>query len=219
MREYLTKTFLFKDLDDGKIRDLVSDLDFSVEKFKKGDTIYSHNDLERKIGFVISGKASVLRKKDNSDDVILNILDKYDSFGVLAAFSADEFPTCICAMKDCEILFFKKNKVVDLASKCPEISFNIINFLADRIAFLNRRIATFTCSSVESKLANYILIEHSRSASLEIPFNCKRVATVINAGRASVYRALESLTADGAIIYDTKKIIIKNISLIERTSK
>ena len=218
MKKFLKETFLFRDLND-ELLDKISKISRKTRKYKKGDVIYSPDDYANNIGFLMSGKCTILRQKDGSDDVILNTLVKYDSFGVLAAFSSEDFPTSVRAMTDCEILFFSKSEIVELITVYPEISLNLINFLTDRIAFLNKRIATFTCSSALSKLSSFILSEYSRCESLEIPFNCKRAATVINAGRASVYRALDSLSNEGAIIYDTKKIIIKNVEHIERMSK
>ena len=218
MKNFLKETFLFHGLSD-ELLERISKNGFKTQRYKKGDVIYSPDDYASNIGFLISGKCAILRQKDGSDDVILNTLEKYDSFGVLAAFSSEDFPTSVRAMTDCEILFFSKAEIIELISAHPEVSLNLINFLTDRIAFLNKRIATFTCSSALSKLASFILSEYARCKSLEIPFNCKRVATVINSGRASVYRALDSLSSEGAIIYDTKKIIIKNVEHIERMSK
>ena len=218
MKNFFKETFLFQGVSDEAF-DLLLSNNFDRCEYKKGEIIYSPKDYDRKIGFIFSGKCAVLRERHEADDVILNLLQKGDSFGVLAAFSTEEFPTSVRSMSDCEVLYFSKDEIINLIEKSPQISLNLINFLADRIAFLNRRIATFTCSSASNKLASYILSEYARCGSDEIPFNCKRAATVINAGRASVYRALESLSAEGVIIYDTKKIIIKNIEMIERMLK
>jgi CRP-like cAMP-binding protein len=218
MKNFFKETFLFRGVNE-KTLDLLLKKNFETCKYKKGEVIYSPEDYDRKIGFIYNGKCAVLRERHGAENVILNVLQRSESFGVLAAFSTEEFPTSVRAMSDCEILFFTKSEIVNLITKSPEISLNLINFLADRIAFLNKRIATFTCSSASSKLASYILSEYARCGTDEITFNCKRAATVINTGRASVYRALDSLSADGAIVYDTKKITIKNIEMIERMLK
>ena len=219
MLKFFENTFLFEGIAEKEIERLLASCACETVDYHKDDEIYSPSDYDGKIGFIVTGKCAVCRKKPDSTDVVLNILEKYASFGVLAAFSSEEFPTVVRAMKDSTVAFFTTQEILALISECPKVSINIINFLADRIAFLNKRIATFTCSTVESKLASFILSEHTRLGSLEIPFNCKRVATVINAGRASVYRALETLSDEGAIIYDTKKISIEKLDLIERISK
>ncbi len=219
MTEFFQKTFLFKGVDASVTERLISKCKYELTAYSKGDEIYSPSSFDRKIGFVLEGKCAVCRKRSESDDVILNVLEKYSSFGVLAAFSTEEFPTVIRATKDCRVIFISKQEVLDMISDSPEVAINIIDFLAGRISFLNKRISTFTCTTVENKLASFILSEHARLASLEIPFNCKRVANAINVGRASIYRALESLSGEGAIIYDTKKISIKRLDVLERMSK
>ncbi len=219
MVNFFQKTFLFCDVDVETTKLLLEKCACKTQIFHKGDEIFTPQTHDPKIGFLVSGKCAVCRKKDDSEDVVLNILEKYDSFGVLAAFSSEDFPTVVRAMNECTVVFLSKQEIFDIILLCPAISINIINFLANRISFLNRRISTFTCTSAESKLASYILSEHLRLGTDKIPFNCKRVATIINVGRASIYRALDSLSSEGVILYDTKKINIKNLGLLERMSK
>ena len=91
--------------------------------------------------------------------------------------------------------------------------------MANRINFLNERISTYSGGSCEEKLASYIIYLSKQTQCLEFEFNKKRGAEAIGCGRASLYRAIAYLTNSGAIISDDKKIIIKNISILERISK
>ena len=99
------------------------------------------------------------------------------------------------------------------------ISLNVIGFLTERITFLNDRIAAFSGVSVEEKLVNYILGLRKRYGSDEFEFNKKRSAEAISCGRASLYRAMDSLANAGYVSFDNKKVYILDQQGLERMSK
>ena len=99
------------------------------------------------------------------------------------------------------------------------VAMNVIRFLAGKIDFLNQKIATFSSDTVEDKLANFLLNEHKKHGSNEFLLNCKRTAEAISAGRASLYRAIASLTDAGIIKLENKKIIILDPQGLERKTK
>ena len=108
---------------------------------------------------------------------------------------------------------------MDFVNNYSQISSNIIKFLANRISFLNKKIATFSGSRVEDRLAAYLLNEVEKRAALEFPFNCNKTAEEINAGRASVYRAIASLEEAELITMSEKIIYIKDREGLERIVK
>ncbi len=96
---------------------------------------------------------------------------------------------------------------------------NVIRFMSERILFLNEKIATFSGDNVEQKLARLLLCEKIYTDSCEFAFNKKKAAETINSGRASLYRALESLAEKGLITFDNKIIKIIDLCGLERISK
>lgn len=217
--DILQNLFLFHNLSHSEIMAVTDNKPLNVCSYAKGDVIFSPNGYDENVGFILSGRCEVRRAKHDGASVVLNILNKYDSFGVIAAFSCEDFPTDIYAVSAVEILFFSKSQIIEFMEKNHKISLNMIEFLTDRINFLNKRIATFTCTTVEEKLASFLLSQYARYKTPQIPFNCQKTSAVINSGRASVYRALTALADAGYITYDTKKIIINDPKELERTLK
>ena len=218
--EILANTFLFSGLSVAEIDSIFNSLSYEITSFKRGDVIFTKESFEKKIGFLCTGACVIERCKQNGDSIPLNTLGKYSSFGILAVLSVEEeFPTRVVATKDSTVLFIGKDEFDRLLNKYPLLARNVINFLASKISFLNKKVLTFSSDSVEEKLASYIHSEYRRQNNAEIIFNCKKCAEAINAGRASVYRALYSLQSEGAIEFENKKIHIKNLSLLERNRK
>ena len=101
----------------------------------------------------------------------------------------------------------------------PSVSLAIISFMSDRIEFLNNKVATFSADSVEEKFILYLIEESKKADSLSISLNLAKTARILNAGRASVYRAIESLEKLSLIKLENKKIIISDLRGLERITK
>lgn len=212
----LSRSFLFSKIDEEVISALISNHPPNVMEFKRGELVYSNDRGEKLVGFVLSGRCEIRLDHPDGSKTILNTLAESDSFGVLSVYSEDEFPTRIYATKNSEIAFFTANDIRYFVNNYSQISTNLILFLANRISFLNKKVATFSGSRVEERLAAFLLCEQDRLSSDLFSFNCQRTAEEINAGRASVYRALSSLVESGLITFEDKKIHIKDRKGLER---
>ena len=215
----LKNLFLFEGLDDSKLLEIEKSLSYSIVEYSSGEDIYSPSEFKQEIGFILDGECVVERTKKDGR-MPLNTLKKYASFGVLAAFSCDEvFPTSVRAKKNSHVLFISKDEIVLLIQNYPQISMNLINFMSERISFLNNKIATFSSDNVEQKLSNHLLNLIKATDSNELSLNLKRTSEQINSGRASLYRAIDSLVEKGLIKLENKKIYIIDRDGLERNSK
>ncbi len=216
--EKLKSCFLFKGLEIETIDGLIKKANPQLEAFSRGEIIYSPTTARKKIGFILEGRCEVRHSRSDGSGVVINVLSEGESFGVLAAFSENEFPTEIVAAKGSRVLFFDKKDIVAFVESRSEVAMNLIGFMVNRIEFLNEKIFTFSGGSVEQKLSSY-LVSEAKSKGESFDFNRKKAAEAISAGRASVYRALDSFVGIGAINYDSKKIYILDLEGLERISK
>ena len=210
--DFFAGTFLFRGIKEDTIEKLLSGA-VKKRRFERGELIYSANSYENMLGFVLSGECEIT---SNNSRVPLNTLRSGESFGITAIFSAEtEFPTNIYSRRTSEIFFIEKESLFHMMDECPEISKNIINFLVGRITFLNKKITTFSSENVESKLASYLLVKLNTLGEC-FELNLSHTAEEINAGRASLYRALTTLESEGVITRSGKKIVINNSKGLER---
>ena len=216
MTEILSKSFLFRDMAGTTLEEIIKANPPTIKSYKRGEMIYPGEANDEGVGFIIQGKCEVRISGTDSGKTVLNILSPGDSFGILSVFSDDDFPTEVYAAVNSTVLFFSKKQILNFVNNYSQISTNIITFLAQRVSFLNQKIATFSAKSVESKLASFIINECERQSSDTIAFNAKKTSEEIGAGRASVYRALSSLNDSGLIIFTNKKIQIINKTDLER---
>jgi len=217
--DFLCETFLFKNLEQDIANKLIGQISIEERKYLKGDTIYSPENFEEKVGFVLDGKCRISRHT-STGPVPLNLLKRGDSFAITTIFSTrDMFPTIATAATNSAVIFITKNDILYLISQSVQIAVNIMNFLTERIEFLNDKIAAFSSGTVGEKLVNYILTLVKKHGTNEFEFNKKRSAEALNCGRASLYRAMDSLAMSGYVTFADKKIYILDLKGLERISK
>ena len=83
---------------------------------------------------------------------------------------------------------------------------NYIRYLSDRIAFLNSKIAGLSAGDSVHKLAQWLL-EHASGGAAPLP-PMTRLANELNLGRASLYRAMDTLEVSGAIRREGKTVLL-----------
>lgn len=199
---------IFSVADKALLRAALTDSDFEKVKYKKGEIIYSSEVFHDCIGLILSGKATV-RKKDA--ELIVSHLSVGDIFGAAALFlSRDYFLNEITAEVKTEVLYIGKAAVRRLLQTDQNFSLGFIRYLSERIFFLNKRIVSFTGGSAESRTARYLLSGFGdyRVFALDRPMS--QLAVSLDIGRASLYRAFDSLCESGAIERNGKIIRLVN---------
>lgn len=215
--DFLLKTFIFNSIEQSEAINIISKFDYEIKSFSHKESIYTPSQYEKKIGFVVKGDCIVEKLKTDASPVPLNILKPGDSFGILAVLSGEnEYPTQIIASHNSEILFISQKDLISAIHNNATVAMNVITFLTKKIQFLNSKVSTFASDTVEQKLASYILFEYKKRLTNEFSFNCKKTAEAISAGRASLYRAINSLTEAGYIKLENKKIHILDLNGLER---
>ena len=178
-----------------------------IKSYKSGDTVCSPENTERIIGIVLKGRVAVYSADENKS-VLLRSLEASDAFGVSNLFSTDRFVSRVVAKTASRVLFYRADDIRTLMNKNSGFVEDYIAFLSERIRFLNRKILFYTSGSAERRLALYL----SSFENGKTPENTSMsgLAELLDVGRASLYRALERLEADGFIIKNGNEITVKN---------
>ena len=201
-RELLLDSFLFQGVPRRDCEPFVGLA--RVGSFQKGETIYTRQRFEKSVGILLAGKVFVWK----GEQVVLNILEKGDCFGVASLFHpAKSYVTVLEARDETKIAFFSDALLREMFEAQSAIAVNYISFLSQRITFLNQKIDSFTARSARDVLAVY-LRDNSREGRVEVPSGYSQLARQLNLGRASLYRALEQLEEEGLISRREKTILL-----------
>lgn len=213
--EALQQCTLFAQLSSTDIENIAKNYaSFSV--CDKHTIIFSETNYKRALVIILKGSASVTKKSDNAK-ILMSILKKGDIFGMAALFHEEDlFLTEITAQEKVSMLTIEKNDLAKIFALYPVIAENYITILSERIHFLNKKISTYTKTETIGKVASMILqYADSENKTAILPYSVTKVAEALNAGRASVYRAFDTLEQNGAIKKEGKIIHILNIEQLK----
>ena len=211
----LSQCPIFKNISEDDLNTIVENFaEFSV--CEKHEVIFSENNYTRSLVIIIKGSASVTKQSGNSK-ILMNVLKKGDIFGMATLFFEEEnYLTQITALEKVTMIVFSKENVKKFFALYPVVSENYITILSEKIHFLNKKISTYTKSETIQKVASFILqyVNEDKTVS-DLPYSITNIADALNVGRASVYRAFDTLENDAVIKREGKKIIILDLSALE----
>lgn len=171
----------------------------------KGETAYDRHRFRRCLGILLEGRLQVRKEA-----LLISTLQCGDVFGAAALFNElDDYPTTLTALADCLLLLVPQESVRTLLCSCGSFAENYVTYLSGRIRFLSTRLDTVTADRGESKLARYLLAADGGAG--EVTLSATQLCQRIGVGRATLYRAFESLEAEGAIARTGKTICILNV--------
>ncbi len=166
----------------------------NIHTCNKGDGLFNQDSEAPALYIILDGSASVYGHSKNKP-VILNTLKKGTVFGMASLFGEKCVSTSVIAKENCTFAIITQTTVEQMLGLDIDFAKNYIKFLTDKIRFLNKKIEFFTSESAEKKLMGYILSlpydKENKCVRLDIKIS--KLAQNLDIGRASLYRALDSL--------------------------
>jgi len=168
----------------------------------RGDTVYDRHRFQRCLGVLLTGELQV--RKEN---LLVSGLKAGDVFGAAALFTRQEdYPTTLTARQECRLLLIPQEAIRDLIRSSGDFAEDYVTYLSDRIRFLSARLDTVSAESGEGKLARFLLDAAGEQGCVTVAATqlCQRLGV----GRATLYRAFDSLEQSGTILRQGKTIQI-----------
>ena len=164
----------------------------------KTSVVYDRTRFRRCLGVVLQGRIQVRR-----ETLLLSTLQQGDLFGAAALFSGGaDYPTTLTALSVCELLLIPQEQIRQLLRECGDFAEDYVTYLSGRIQFLSERLGAVSAGSAGSKLAHYLQNAPDGTFTLSAAQLCQRLGV----GRATLYRAFETLEGAGAIAREGKTI-------------
>lgn len=219
----IEKIFLFTGIEKKKIQQAFRDELCKCVQFEPNEVIYSKTNFNKSIGVVLSGELAAQKPIPDGNRVVLNTFFTGGVFGVAGLFhDAEHYVSEVTAIKRSKVLFLPQQLLQQLIEENPKIALNYISYLSNRICFLNSRIDNFTGGTAQGRLAAYLLnlSEQSMQSSksqprIVLPCSLTQLSKMLDIGRASLYRAFDSLAEAGLVQKDGKTITLIQVERLK----
>lgn len=181
--------------------------DSDLLRVEKGAVVYAPKRFRRCLGVVLRGRLQVRR-----ESLLMSTLSAGDVFGAAALFTdSGDYPTTLTALTRCEALLIPEEGIRRLLRECGPFAEDYAVYLSGRIRFLSQRLEAVSNPSAEGKLARYLLASREDSLTLPAAALCQRLGV----GRATLYRAFDTLERVGTIAREGKTIRILHRDALE----
>ncbi len=178
-----------------------------VRRFHAGEEIRTPTSDSDGLGIVLSGSA-IAYTPHPIKKVMLRTFTAGAVFGISDWYdNARPSLSRIEAKEDTEVLTVRPEAVRLLIEESRAFREHYISFLTGRIRFLNQKIGYLTAGSAEIKLSHYLL-SLGETQTVALPLSMSALAEMLDLGRASLYRAFDTLTEDGFISKQGKTITL-----------
>ena len=197
--------FLFHQLNDETLALIDRELSDS-RRYERGAHIYDTHTFERALGLIESGSVLVSSPDENGHPLLMARLGAGDVFGAAALFDEQQadYVTQLTAESAVCVRFITQEEISSLFVRFPQIAQNYITFLSGRVRFLNRKLSVLTGGPSVNRVYQYFLSHQREDGTIALPPSHTELAQVLNMGRSSLYRSLDTLLAQGIVKKDGK---------------
>lgn len=169
-------------------------------RVSRGGTVYDRHRFRRCLGVVLRGRIQVRKEA-----LLVSTLSEGDVFGAAALFNdREDYPTTLTALADCELLLIPQETVRRLLRECPEFAEDYVAYLSGRIQFLSARLDAVSAGSAEGKLMQYL--QSAADGTGQVTISATQLSQRLGVGRATLYRAFQTLEESGTIAREGKSI-------------
>lgn len=173
----------------------------SEHHFRGGEFLYHAGDSADTLMIVAHGQAKVYQISANGKEQMIRILQTGDFDGEAALFENNDRNSFAQALMDTDVCMISRTDFQQLMTDSPKLAVNMVNAFGQRITQLEQQNTEVTTSSVESRLASYLL-ETSAGLNDErftLPLKKKDIATYLGTTPETISRKLTKMSDDNLL--------------------
>lgn len=212
MREVIEASGLFQGLPSREIDEIVAIV--IEKKYQRGETIFFEGDPGIGFYMVSEGRVKIFKMSLNGKEHILHIFGEGEPFGEVPVFHNQPFPATAEALVKSTVLFFPRDRFVQLVIKTPSIALNMLAVLSMRLRRFASQIESLSLKEVPERLAGYLLYlleEQGKEDSVDLEISKGQLASLLGTIPETLSRIFAKMTEEGLI-----EVVGRRINIIDR---
>ena len=170
--------------------------------FKKGDSGDALFGIRR-------GTINIETGADSGQRCTLNVLGPGDVFGEIALLDGRTRTADAIAVEECELFVLRRKDFLDFVHADPLLSMKLIEFLCDRLRWVNERMEEVTLMPLHVRMARR-LVGLAQDYGSELQITQTALSEFVGASREHVCRQLQVWRRKGVVNLGRGRIVIKD---------
>lgn len=207
------------------VKDHKKEKEHTFFSFKKNEFIYFEDDKSDQIYLVSSGKVKVGTYLEDGRELTKAVLTKGEIFGEMAIMGETERKDYAQALEDTQICPLTIETMNDMMLENKNLSLRMRQLIGLRLRKAERMIASLLFKSSKQRIIEFLLDlanEYGQKVGFETLvkqfFSHKIIAGLTATSRQTVTTVLNELKRKNIINFDRKRLLIRDIKLLEQES-
>lgn len=207
--QVLSSSELFYNIPPAEMKGVLDCLGSRNNQYRKGEIILRAGDTTDSAGVVLSGGVYIEQTDIWGNQNIISHAGAGELFAETYAAVADEpLMVSVVASKDCDILFFNIQKVLNTCSGGCNYHHilvrNLLTIISSKNLTLTRKITHITPKSIRGRVVAYLSEQARRQGrySFDIPFNRQYLADYLCVDRSALSGELSKMQKEGLISFE-----------------
>ena len=210
----------------GRTKQLEDPLDHlpcsAILEYRKGQTIYLHDQPSTSLHLVIDGKVRVSRLGNDGDQVLIDIYQRDDFFGESVLLNLPNSGEQATALEDCKLMTWGTAALEELIMRRPRLGVALLQILVQRTTDFTKRLEGFCVDNIECRLARSLIRFSARFGTLAedgsvnmMAFTHEVLAQYVGTSREIVTHYMNAFRRNGYLSYSRKGITLQREALRE----
>ena len=198
---------------------------FTVQKFKKNETIYCEGETPMHLMCLLSGKVKIYKEGVGGRSQIIRVMKDKEYFAYRAYFGEENFVTAAAAFEPCTICLIPMPAIMKLLAENNELAMFFIRQLSIDLGISDERTVNLTQKHIRGRLAESLLFlkdsygVEEDGFTLSIYLSREDLANLSNMTTSNAIRTLSNFATEKLIAIDGRKIKIIEEDKLRKISK
>jgi CRP/FNR family transcriptional regulator, dissimilatory nitrate respiration regulator len=219
--ELLKQPLLFSGLSDADLAELAT---ITVRrKFSKGESLFSEGDVANGFYLLVSGSIKLCRMSHDGREKVLHFVKPRETFAEAAFFGDGKYPAEARAMEHGEALYLPREGFMELMSRNPNFTLNLVVSLSLMLRQFARQIEELSFADVTSRLASFLVRRvDEKSASyggityIDLGIKKGELASRLGTASETISRTLRKLKDEGIIEVQGNRVVILQMEKLQK---
>lgn len=219
--ELLKQSLLFSGLSGDDLADLAT---ITVRRrFAKGESLFCEGEQATGFYLLVAGSIKLCRVSPDGREKVLHFVKPRETFAEAAFFGDGRYPAEARAMESGEALFLPREGFMELMSRKPQFSLNLVVSLSLMLRQFVRQIEELTFADVTSRLASFLVRRAEEKAAsyggityIDLGIKKGELASRLGTASETISRTLRKLKDEGIIEVQGSRVLIHRMDKLQK---
>ena len=198
---------------------------FTIQKYKKNETIYCEGETPMYLMCLVSGKVKIFKEGVGGRSQIIRVIKDQEYFAYRAYFAGGDFVTAAAAFEPCTICLIPMPAIMKLLRENNDLAMFFIRQLSIDLGISDERTVSLTQKHIRGRLAESLIFLKDTYGleedgfTLSIYLSREDLANLSNMTTSNAIRTLSNFATEKLIAIDGRKIKIIEEDKLKKISK